>query len=243
MFLALLLGFPSNSAARLLENNGVGSSGASDSDDNGNGLSCIYELAGDTGTAKAFIKSDSLKVKFTNAKPNTVYTVWVDFKSRATGQLSSDYPLDASGNTEFSGPGIGRGVAPAFAKVAPVYEGMRLDLNAVKTNAAGNAVLNVDLDYDLLGSGTCPVTAETLTLQGEFNRVGGSWLRQYVDPVEDNASAQVLDANGQPELVLATAQGLTIVGHFIPLSHGHTPGVGGVDHFPGFKGDFPTTCG
>lgn len=206
---------------------------------------CDFTLAtaGDeAGSAHVYIKHNKLKVDFRNAKPDTLYTIWVDFRSRATGIVAGDYPFEDSRATLFTGVGIGRGVAPAFAKTAPVYEGMRLDENSIVTDFDGNADFEVDLDYDLLGYGTCPVVAAALSLQGD-NRVGGSWLRRYGEQLMNGASPQRLMADGTPQLALATAEGLTIVGHTRKVTHGHTPGVGGVDHFPAFIGDFPQECG
>lgn len=193
------------------------------------------------GRASVNIRSQSLSIDIRGAEPSTMYTVWVDFQNRATGALASDYPVTNNDvDIARTGPGIGRGVAPAFGVTAPVYEGMRPDVNAVITDRFGNGSLRVYLGYNLLGMGQSPVMAESLTMQGE-NRIGGSWLRRYPHPLALGANRQVR-SRGVPDVVRATAQGLTIVGHFEPLSHGHTPGVGGVDHFPGFKGDFPWYC-
>lgn len=213
--------------------------------------SCSFqlELGNDEaqGEARVYITPTSIEVRVQNARPNTLYTVWVDFQSRATGQLSADYPVEGgSVDLSRSGPGIARGVAPAFSKTAPVYEGMRTDVNGFMTDRWGNSRWYTSLDYNLLGRSTSPVTAASLTMQGQ-NRVGGSWLRFYEGNVFSAASAQSrtlssFHYSNVPRLVLATAQGLTIVGHYVPVTHGHTPGVGGVDHFPGFKGDFPSYC-
>ena len=185
---------------------------------------------------------NELVIVIRGARPNTLYTTWVDFKSRATDQLSPDYPVDSNPvDLSKSGPGIERGVAPAFATTDPVYEGMRVDLNGIITDQFGNGVARIALDYNLLGTSSSPVTAATLSLQG-MNRLGGSWLRIFTEDIASGASAQQLDSQGRPALVRATAQGLTIVGHNSPISHGHTPGVAGVDHFPGFFGDFPSRC-
>jgi hypothetical protein len=103
------------------------------------------------------------------------------------------------------------------------------------------ATPRIRLDYNLLGTGTGPVVAEDLVEQ-DPNRVGGGWLRIYTEPLSSGASVQTVDGRGLPLLYRSTAQGLTIVGHFDHVTHGHTPGVGGVDHFSGFKGDFPSDC-
>ena len=200
---------------------------------------CKFDLDLSTdsqGTASVKIVGKTLFIKFSKALPSTLYTIWVDFRNRGTLELSSDYPLDTS-----NGSGIARGVAPAFAKTSPVFEGMRPDLNSVKTDKRGNAIFFGRLDYELLKPGDSPVVTESLTMQGE-NRVGGSWMREYPSDVSSGASSQVLMSNNVPQLVTATAQGLTIVGHFLPFTHGHTPGVGGVDNFGAYQGDFPDFC-
>jgi hypothetical protein len=210
----------------------------------GNGdADCTYELKADQGTATAVITSNSLSIEYKNAKPDTVYTAWIDFQSRATGLLSADYPVASNSAVDISksGPAMGRGVAPTFATTDPVYEGMRLDINSVKTDKYGNGKIVVKLDYNLLKKGDSPVVADMFTMPGG-NVIGGSWLRTYEKNVADSASSQRLDANGVPIVVRATAVGLTLVGHFLPFTHGHNPGVGGVDHFPGASGDFPAHC-
>ncbi|MGI9336848.1 MAG: hypothetical protein ACR2RL_27160 [Gammaproteobacteria bacterium] len=181
-----------------------------------------------------------LIVRFRRARPHTLYTVWVDFRSREFG-FPSDYP--------FAQGALARGVAPAFGTTTGVTSGMGLDENAIITNRRGNATLHVLLDYDLFEPGASPVVGRQLAVQGP-NRVGGYWLRKYDLPAYDpvtgeptkEASVQSTDARGLPELERSTAQGLTIVGHHDRISHGHTPGVGGTDHFPGFFGDFPADC-
>ena len=61
--------------------------------------------------------------------------------------------------------------------------------------------------------------------------------------MKDGPSNKEIDpATDRPVVVRATAQGITIVGHFDFVTHGHTPGVGGVDHFSGFNGGFPAEC-
>ena len=195
------------------------------------------------GTAVASITSSGIRIVFSGAKPNTLYTIWTDFRSRATGMVAADYPIPENADVDISrtGPGVARGVAPTMATFHPVYEGMKRDRNAVMTNSKGDAVFNSKLKFNLLGKGESPVVAESFSKQGN-SIVGGSWMRMYEEPLDNGPSRQVLDKSNRPVIVGATAQGLTIVGHFIPLTHGHSPGVGGVDHFPGFKGDFPSSC-
>lgn len=200
---------------------------------------CNYTLensSGQAGSAKVIIKPNGqLKVKFRKARPYTLYTVWIDHKNRASGELAADYPLGQGA--------LERGVAPAFATTAGVTSGVGLDANAVVTNAKGNATLNVLLDYDLLAEGDSPVVNGELTMQG-MNRVGGAWLREYPQPVDVMPSVQTPSAADitVAKLPRSTPQGVTIVRHDDFISHGHTPGVGNVDHFSAFKGDFPADC-
>lgn len=131
-----------------------------------------------------------------------------------------------------------RGVAPAFATDAPVYDGMLPDLNALITDADGHARLDVELDYNLLEAGSSPVVGGELATQGA-SVVGGYWLRQYETDPGTAASAQVIDPkSGLPLLPRSTPQGITIVSHPDRVTHGHSPGVGGTDHASAFKGDF-----
>jgi hypothetical protein len=123
---------------------------------------------------------------------------------------------------------------------------MGLDANAVVTNDHGKAKFNIKLDYKLLELGASPVVAEDLVEEGT-NRVGGGWLRKYVNAVVSGPSIQQVDPDsGLPVLVRSTAQGITIVSHPDFVTHGHTPGVGGTDHSAvpnsSFKGDFPAAC-
>ena len=109
----------------------------------------------------------------------------------------------------------------------------------------------VQLDYELLRPGDSPVVFGTLAMQGP-NRVGGHWMRIYDPPkkkkAKETASLQLTDGDddddddGLPLLERSTPQGITIVRHPDFVTHGHTPGVGGVDHFSAFKGDFPAAC-
>lgn len=194
---------------------------------------CKYTLTtSDIGTAKVTIDGDELKIKVKDARANTLYTVWVDFKNRGTGLLTPDYPDG----------GIGRGVAPAFASTAGVTAGMGMDPNGFITDEDGDAVFKAELDYGLLKAGDSPVVGAELAMQG-MNRVGGYWLRKY--PVDQTmaASLQMVDpATGLPVLERATAQGFTIQHHPDSVTHGHTPGVGGIDHSGAFKGDIPDSC-
>jgi len=119
---------------------------------------------------------------------------------------------------------------------------MALDANGVITNGSGDATLNVTLDYDLLAPGDSPVVGEELAMQG-LNRVGGGWLRDYPEDPNVQASLQKTDeTTGRPLVQRSTAQGITIQYHPDKITHGHTPGVGGIDHFPGYNGDFPSSC-
>ena len=200
---------------------------------------CSYQLdnsSGQPGTAKVVIKAnDKLVVKFKNARPYTLYTIWVDHKSRVTGELASDYPLDQGA--------LERGVAPAFATTQGVTSGIGMDANAVITNANGDAKMVAKLDYSLLSQGSSPVVSGELTMQG-LNRVGGAWLREYPQPVDVLPSVQTPTTQDitVASIPRSTAQGFTIVRHDDFITHGHTPGVGNVDHFSAFKGDFPESC-
>ncbi len=181
-------------------------------------------------TAKVEVKGKKLKVELKNAQPNSLYTVWVDFRLRPDKTLPPDFPSAA------------QGVAPAFGIADPVYNGIRPDLNAIFTDNKGKGKLDINLDYELLEEDASPVVGMELSQQG-LNRVGGYWLRVY--PVDPNtaASNQLVDNDGTPLVVKGTAEGLTIVRHPDFITHGHTPGVGGVDHFPAFFGNFPDPSG
>jgi len=198
---------------------------------------CSYNLGGNsngTGTAKVRINGNQLTVTFKNAASDSLYTIWIDHKNRATGELAADYPLDKGA--------LERGVAPAFATTAGVFAGMALDANGVITNGSGDAILNVTLDYDLLALGDSPVVGAELATQG-LNRVGGGWLRDYPEDPNVQASLQKTDeTTGRPLVHRSTAQGITIQYHPDKITHGHTPGVGGVDHSSAFKGDFAAHC-
>lgn len=199
------------------------------------GERCLYDLetSGDEmGEATVIIETDRMGVRLRGAVPNSLYTVWVDFKSRATDELPMDYPDE----------GLDRGVAPAFASTAPVYAGMRLDPNSVVTDDNGDAVVPLPLDYNILVAGEAPVVHENLSMDG-MNRVGGFWARQYPEDPDVAASLQLTDPDtGEPLLMRSTPAGITMVRHPDMVSHGHTPGVGDVDHFSAFKGDFPADC-
>ena len=199
---------------------------------------CNYDLTpapGQPGKANVSVDGLDLQIRFRGANPLTLYSIWIDHRNRATGELAADYPLDKGA--------ANRGVAPGFATTTGVTSGMGLDINGLVTDAQGNGTIKLELDYDLLATSGSPVVGAQLAMQG-LNRVGGGWLRIYpVDPAT-TASRQVTDPKtGLPRLELSTAQGITVVRHLDKLTHGHTPGVGGgVDHTPGFFGDFPAKC-
>jgi hypothetical protein len=196
---------------------------------------CKYNLnpaSDQPGTVKVEIKGKSFKIEFKGAKPNTLYTIWTDFRNRATLAKPADYP--ETGET--------RGVAPTFATNAGVTEGIGQDPNSVFTDKKGNGKLSITLDYKMLAAGSSPVVAKELSMQGA-NRVGGTWLRLYPEDPQVKPSRQRRNPNFHvPQVHLATAQGITVVGHFDDVSHGHTPGVNGVDFFSGYSGDFPSEC-
>ena len=203
----------------------------------GGSTACQYDLnpsSGQPGTATVDINASRFLIQFTNARPNTLYTIWADHRNRGTLQLADDYPLGEGA--------LARGVAPVFGTTAGVTSGMGLDANSIITNSQGNATLSVPLDYNLLGRTASPVVGAGLNMQG-VNRVGGGWLRVYPEDQEVTASLQVTDpGTGLPLLHRSTVQGITVQWHPDDISHGHTPGVGGVDHFPAFSGDFPQEC-
>lgn len=196
---------------------------------------CTFDLTSvDLGTAKVKIKGKRLIIKVKHARPHTLYTIWLDYKNRATGLLADDYPLTAGA--------LARGVAPAFASTAGVTSGMGLDPNAFVTNDNGRSIFRVKLDYRILDAGASPVVGGELTMQG-LNRVGGHWLRQY--PTDESIAASVQSVHpytGLPLLERSTVQGITIQFHPDYISHGHTPGVKNVDHSGAFKGDIPDDC-
>jgi len=196
---------------------------------------CKFTLTtSDMGVATVKIDENKLRIKIRGARANTMYTVWNDFKNRGTGQLADDYPLDKGA--------VGRGVAPAFSSTAGVTAGMGLDDNTFVTDSDGDATFKVKLDYNLLETGASPVVGGQLAMQG-MNRIGGYWLRIHeIDP-NTGASLQMVDPSTMlPLLERATVQGFTIQHHPDFISHGHTPGVGGVDHSGAFKGDIPADC-
>jgi hypothetical protein len=212
---------------------------------------CSYYLEtakGETGAAKVTIKGTVFVIQFWRATPNKLYTIWTDHRNRATGKLAPDYPNPETTDS------LARGVAPTFATTAGVTSGMGLDPNAVVTDRYGNAKMYIVLDHELLKAGDSPVVGAGLAMQAapgqkippkmRPNRVGGGWMRVYEKPKKDHgASAQKIDRKTRRPLVeRSTAQGITVVRHEVKISHGHTPGVGGVDHMPGFNGDFPKWC-
>lgn len=201
---------------------------------------CFYKLdtsQGANGNATARIKNGHLRITISNGLPDTLYTVWIDFKNRDSGLLAFDYPL-ADGALE-------RGVAPAFAITAPVRNGIGYDANAIVTDKRGFARKTLRLDYKPLREGHSPVVSNELTMQG-LNRIGGYWLRKFEFDETLMASAQYAGMGRRnrqfAKVHRATAQGITIVSHPDYITHGHTPGVKNVDHFSGFSGDFPDRC-
>jgi hypothetical protein len=183
-------------------------------------------------TGKVEIKGKKLKVELKDAHPNTLYTVWIDFRNRAAGGATPPgFPVGAA-----------QGVAPAFGAYDPVYNGMRPDLNGIFTDDKGKGKLNINLDYNLLDENASPVVGVELSMQG-LNRVGGYWLRLYPTDPNTAATNQIVDTEGRPLVVRSTAQGITIVRHPDNTTHGHTPGVKNVDHLSAFKGDFPAPSG
>ena len=182
---------------------------------------CEFKLKTGKAEAKVIIKRNKLEVEFKKASPNRLYTVWIDYKNRATKSLADDYP---SVGLDVSGPGETRGVAPTFATTQGVTSGMGLDANGIITEKKGNGKLEIILDYNLLEAGASPVVAADLVNQGA-NRVGDGWLRVYQKKLDDGASNQVIDrATGLPKIVRATAQDITIVSHpNDSITHGHTP--------------------
>ena len=242
-----------------------------DDKDDKPGRRCKYDLdvapvdkGGVIGSsAEATITSKQLRIKIRKAVPKKLYTIWIDHRDRTNELLAPDYPFDEEGDDNpqvrsgppgdifnpdpldpsflFSGEGVKRGVAPAFATTAPVYAGMRIDLNSFVTDAHGNARFRVKLDYNLLGNGTSPVVAAEIVKQGPKNEVGGGWLRVYQGLISSGPSLQKVDERGLLEIYRSTAQGLTIVGHKDFVTHGHRPGDSS-DRFGGFFGDFPPGC-
>jgi len=201
-------------------------------------VGCTYHLTpapNQSGAARVTIRGRVVFIRIWRANPKSLYTIWTDHKNRATGELATDYPIDKGA--------LPRGVAPTFASTAGVTSGMGLDPNSIVTNHWGNGGLRIILDHKLLRPGNSPVVGADLVMQG-LNRIGGGWLRVYENPhIEEAASLQRTNLRtGLPLLERSTAQGITIVAHPDKVSHGHTPGVGGVDHFPAFSGDFPHWC-
>ncbi len=110
------------------------------------------------------------------------------------------------------------------------------------TNPNGHPTAFLKLDYNILVPGEAPVVHENLSMHG-LHRVGGFWIRQYGTDPDTEASLQLTDPEtGVPLLARSTPAGLTIERHPDLVAHGHTPGVGDVDHFSAFKGDFPEDC-
>ena len=198
---------------------------------------CSFDLTSDeqeSGSAHVRIDGRDVDIYINDAARGALYTVWIDFRNRGSREVSSDYPLDAGA--------LPRGVAPLFSTTAGVTSGMGFDPNSIVTDSSGDGRLDVTVDFELLRKADSPVVGEMLAMQGQ-NRVGGGWLRVYPTDANVAASLQTVDLRtGLPLVQRATAQGLTIVAHPDLVSHGHTPGVGQVDHFPGFFADFPQEC-
>ncbi|MFQ5961545.1 MAG: hypothetical protein ACE5MG_09110, partial [Candidatus Methylomirabilales bacterium] len=210
------------------------------------GRLCEYDLTPggiESPLSRAIVRilGDVLRIRISGAQPDSLYTVWVDFRNRArlaqTGDsfaaLSEDYkPLVVEGALE-------RGVAPAFASTTGATSGVTVDANGFITNDRGELQFKSVLDYNLLQPGESPVVSAQLVMQAG-SRVGGYWLRTY-DPLTGLQQTEP-GSRTRPLLRRATAQGITIVRHADYITHGHTPGIGGLDHFPAFKGDFPGDC-
>lgn len=203
-----------------------------DDDDQKPGSECTYELTATSNALGRFLvalEENELEIEVSDADPYTLYTVWFNFSER---------PPDS------------QAVAPAFATTAGVFEGMVMDINGFLTDSNGDADFEVELDFNLLQPGDAPVVFQDntsdplrdLDKQG-MNRVGGHWKRVY--PVQYNtaASLQLTGLHpGQPLVERGTARGIVIAQHFDFITHGHTPGVGGVDFFVPFSGAFPPEC-
>jgi len=194
---------------------------------------CTYELTARDGAPGRFVvevEENELKMEVSDADPNTLYTVWFNF---LPGR-----PADS------------QGVAPAFATIAGVFEGMRMDINGFITDSDGDAEFEAELDYNLLQPDDAPVVFKDntsdplrdLDKQGK-NRVGGHWKRVYLsDDYNAAASLQSTNPDGRPLVERGTAKGIVMAQHFDFVTHGHTPGVGGVDFFVPFSGAFPPEC-
>ena len=198
---------------------------------------CSFYLtpaSGHLGSAKVHIVNDNFSVKFRGTRGNTLYTVWIDFKNRATGRVTEDYPFDKGA--------VDSALAPAFASTDGVKAGMGIDPNGLVTDKDGDGIFKAKLDYDVFQAGGSPVVGGQLAMQG-LNHVGGYWLRVYPSDPEAKPSLQEIDEwTGLPKLRRATAQAITVVFHSDKVTHGHSPGVNGLDHFPAFKADLPISC-
>ena len=80
----------------------------------------------------------------------------------------------------------------------------------------------------------------TFAHQIEQKELYDAWFPSWLNHLS-TSDRELLDAFNQ-EFSVTGAQGITIVFHHDLVTHGFTPGVGGVDHSSAFKGDFPTTC-
>lgn len=201
------------------------------------GVECKYKLdradsQPTNAKAEIHIKNETeLRVKLTNASKETLYTVWIDFRTRPDKTLPGDFPTEV---------GV-QAVLPAMAITDGVTNGIGLDVNAIVTDEDGDGSVKVHLDFEILQPYSTPVVGG-LAMQG-MNRVGGFWMRQYPADPSMGASLQKTDPEtGLPLVVRNTSAGITIVGHPDYITHGHTPGVGGVDHFSAFSGNFPGNC-
>ncbi len=201
------------------------------------GVECKYKLepaAGHPNTAKAQVDikdRSQLKVKLSGALKQTLYTIWIDFRTRPDNTLPIDFPTES---------GV-QAVLPAMAITDGVTNGIGLDVNAIVTDDEGDGSVEIKLDYEILQPYTTPVVGG-LAMQG-MNRVGGFWMRQYPVHPSMAASLQKTDPKtGLPLVVRNTSAGITIVSHPDYITHGLTPGVGGVDHFSAFSGNFPDNC-
>lgn len=191
---------------------------------------CTYTLdqaGAEFGVAEIRINKKKLRVVIGGAQPDTLYTVWVDFRTTG-GALPDDFPLGV------------RPVSPAMPTNKGVSNGIGLDRNGIMTDENGEANVKISLNYEILKKDRSPVVGG-LAMQG-LNVVGGFWMRKYPSDPAVQASSQITKNPFEPELVYSTAVGITIVRHPDTITHGLSPGVKYVDHFSAWKGDFPSHC-
>lgn len=200
---------------------------------------CAYNLTSEKfeqrGTAKVEIQGQKLRVKLLDAEPNTLYTVWVDFRS-----MTNNNALP----TQFPSKKQARHLAPAFATNEGVLNGMGLDKNAIVTDVDGDAILEINLDYSPLQADRAPIVSKSVAMQGK-NIVAGSWMKKFSNDTKVQASTPMIDqTTGMPELVRSTAAGFTVLRHVEKITHGVVPGTPSVDYVKraGFRGDIPTQC-